>query len=454
MSVSFSQSNKMVLARNCLFRETRRGKVFVYVCGMTAHDLCHVGHIRMLVAFDVMLSWLREIGHLLFFVRNISDFDDKILAKLQSITHFQTWVKRMEWNLGGDGLLTCALQPNLQPKASSFFNCILRSIRRLVKKKAAYLTLSGNVYFMPPTSPTLVRQEMVQSEGGSFGDKKSVKDFAVWKAIHNGDKLMKASPYSLGKPGWHAECSTMCCRTFRTAIDLHGGGEDLKHPHHYNERQQNDIIVGPNYIRHWVHNGLVFMGGSKMSNSVNNIIRARCLFRRFHPEVVRFYILCSHYKSSFQFNKDSLVQAERILLGFYRILPGAQSSLSDGQVDWSGEKAKLFKKSMNCDFNTPEAVSILISSLKNSSTERPNTAHPVLRGLARALGILNSSTQLIRRQTRGCNVFARKLYIDSKLIERCKARAEGDYFHSDKVRSCLKALGVAVADAIGWSTWS
>lgn len=443
----------LILAKNCLFRANVKGKVFVYVCGITVHDLCHVGHLRMLVSFDVILSWLREIGHLLFLTRNISDFDDKILTKLPSITHLPIWVKRMEWNLGAEVLPICSILPDLQPKASAFFYCILKSIKRMVKKKAAYLTLTGNVYFIAAQSLASAHQETMFLACAHYTDKKDVRDFAVWKAGCSGERLVKASPYSLGKPGWHAECSTMCYNTFRRTIDLHGGGEDLRHPHHYNERQQNDIITNPNYIRHWVHNGLVFMGNLKMSNSINNIIRAKCLLKRFHPEVVRFSILCSHYKSSFQFCKDSFVQAERILLGFYRILPDVPLPASGTHIDWSEEKAKMFRRCMDCNFNTPEALSILISILRSSSIKHSNMNNLILGQLARVLGILNSSAKAISQRTRDHNGFVKKLYIDSKMIERCVARSAGHYHRSDKIRACLQSLGALVTDSVGWSTW-
>jgi cysteinyl-tRNA synthetase len=420
------------------------GKIYIYTCGVTVHKFCHVGHARMWISFDVVIRWLIELGYIVFLVRNTTDSDEKVFLKANTNPNWMYWTCGMVKRLELESKELLVLRPDIEPTSTSYTQQILRAIRKLIKVKSAYLTQEGNVYFKVLTS----------SSGGLkthhyFIDKRNSADFALWKgSTVKGLKWL--SPYGLGKPGWHIECSVMSSKCFKTGVDLHGGGEDLKVPHHFNEETQNTSLVHPGFVKGWVHNGLVLMGGTKMSNSFINSIEVQGLLKCFHPEVIRFYFLCVNFTSPLHFNQRKIPEFQKVLFKIYQSIPRA-SVHHEFCVDWSEKNAKRFKESMNMNINTSRAISDALVLLKEANRKRSTTLFRQFKSLMNILGLTGSSFIEFNDLDTSHHTFEWRVFVDLKVLERQRARTRKNYFGSDFIRSVLRKIGASIVDYHGLS---
>src|SRR5581483_1704474 len=342
------------------FKEIEPGKVRMYVCGMTVYDYCHIGHARVMVVFDVIRRWLRAAGYDVQYVRNITDIDDKIIKRAhengESIwTLTQRFIGFMEEDAAALGIE----KPDHEPRATGYVPDMLRIIETLIEKKLAYRAPNGDVYYA-------VRgfREYGKLSGKSLDDlragervevdpnKQDPLDFVLWKAAKPGEPAWD-SPWGPGRPGWHIECSAMSEHFLGEHFDIHGGGQDLLFPHHENEIAQSEGAHGHTFVNYWVHNGFVRVDNEKMSKSLGNFFTVRDVLARYHPEVVRFFIVRAHYRSPLTYSDQHLDDARAALTRLYITL--RDTPPASARIDWSHPIAARFKQAMNDDFNTAEA---------------------------------------------------------------------------------------------------
>jgi cysteinyl-tRNA synthetase len=467
------------------------GKVSLYVCGTTVYGLCHVGHARKEIAWDVITRHLRASGYQLRFVRNITDVDDKIINRAQEEGRSPEAVARhyteeMNLDFRALGLAT----PDLEPRATEHIAEMIGIIRKLEDKGLAYAA-GGDVYFAVPRFPGYGQLSGQSIEGLEAGarievgeQKRSPLDFAMWKGAKPGEPSWE-SPWGPGRPGWHIECSAMAHRYLGEPFDIHGGGADLIFPHHENEIAQSEGAFGAgNFARHWMHSGLLTLGDAKMAKSVGNIITIRQVAETHDLEALRLLYLGVHYRSAVSFSvardeKDrpvysELDEAEGRLDYFYRTLAKlteAPAGDGDGPVLPEAEKTlSSFQEAMDDDFNTAAAIGQLYEGfvLANKLLEDPKAAAKDVRRrtLARlrrdllkcgeTLGIFqrDPAAFLLARRARQC---ARRgidaAAVEAKIAERAAARAGKDFARADEVRAALREQGIELMDGPRGTTW-
>lgn len=418
-----------------------KSRVSIYVCGVTVHDSYHVGHLRMLLSFEVIIRWLRQLGYSTFLVRNITDLADRTLQLTIEKGDFwvrtETMVDRLEGEMG-PLRVDC---PDWEPRVTRHIRLLQKLVRKLVKLKAAQPTASGDVLFQP-------KPRAAQVESGPH--------FSVWKSSPEGKRQLGwLSPYGLGKPGWHLECSTMCYHSFGWGVSLHGGGQDLRFPHHQNEMELNSVLFSEGYVRRWVHNGLVSVGDAKMSDSASNARSVGPLLEEFSLGAVRLFILSSHYSSPLEYGQESLPRFERICRQLRSEVP---KSIIPAErwcpVDWNERRGHHFWDWMNQDVSTPPAISMLLSSFRSASNRR---SIPLLRqcvGLAGIIGLDVNHLVTAGKQESLALFLAPDLLVESHILSRCWARTCHHYSLADNLRTGLERAGTVLTDNQNISDWS
>ena len=344
------------------FRPIEPGKVKMYVCGMTVYDHCHVGHARVMVVFDVVLRWLRARGYDVTYVRNITDIDDKIIRRAQENgEEFGALTARFIQAMNEDLAALGILPPTHEPRATEAMADMIAMIQTLLDKGYAYVGASGDVYYDVSRFDRygqLANKKLEDLRSGARVEVEEAKDdpldFVLWKAAKPGEPSWP-SPWGAGRPGWHIECSAMSTRCLGEHFDIHGGGMDLKFPHHENEIAQSEAASGQRYVNLWMHNGFVQVNEEKMSKSLGNFFTVREVLQRYAPEVVRLFILASHYRGPLNYSDENLDHAKASLTRLYTALRGLP--VLDAPVD-EGWRAR-FGQAMDDDFNTPEALAVL-----------------------------------------------------------------------------------------------
>jgi len=425
----------------------------MYVCGITVYDYCHLGHARMMVAFDMVRAWLRASGYRVTFVRNITDIDDKIIRRAQENGEpIEALTARFIRAMDEDFTALGVEKPDHEPRATAYVGEMTDIIGRLEKKGLAYHATSGDVNYAVRRFPgygKLSGKSLDELRAGERVEvdtsKQDPLDFVLWK--HSKPEEPKwPSPWGEGRPGWHIECSAMSAKLLGEQFDIHGGGEDLQFPHHENEIAQSEGASGRKFVNYWMHNAFVRVDEEKMSKSLGNFFTVRDILKKYDPEVVRFFILRAHYRSPLNYSDAHLDDAKAALTRLYTAL---KDSGSASAVDWNEPHARRFKEAMDDDFGTPEGVAELFD-LANRINAGEQALAPQLRGLAGILGLLQREPMSFL-QARPAGVS--EDWIGAKIAEREAARKRKDYAAADRIRKELLAAGIALEDKGGKTTW-
>ncbi len=446
--------------------------VRMYVCGITVYDYCHIGHARMMVAFDVLYRHLLHLGYNVRYIRNITDIDDKIIAR--SIENGESWqalTERFIEAMHTDFAELNILKPDAQPKATEYIAEMIQLIETLIEKGHAYPAGNGDVYYSVNSFNEYGKLSGKKPEELRSGervevntDKNDPLDFVLWKSAKPGEPSW-TSPWGDGRPGWHIECSAMSEKMLGKHFDIHGGGLDLQFPHHENEIAQSEAANGCCMANHWVHNGFVRVDDEKMSKSLGNFFTVRDVLQKYAGEVIRFFIVSSQYRSPLNYSDESLSATKNALDRLYGSLRGVIIEANDkhSEVLALSESLALyserFNAAMNDDLNTPIAVSILheLAQVVNKSKAIGNEnealqAALLLRGLADRLGILQRDPEdYFKSVVRGGGPSDDEI---SALVEaRIQARVEKDWAKADEIRDELKSLGIVIEDGSDGSLW-
>ncbi len=441
------------------FQSIEPNSVRMYVCGMTVYDLCHVGHARVMVVFDMVRKWFETSGYDVTYVRNITDIDDKIIARARDNEEtYQQLTSRFIDAMNQDAASLGVVRPDIEPKATENIPQMIELIGALISKGYAYVGESGDVYY----SVSLF-EKYGQLSGKTLEDlragervevdlaKKHPMDFVLWKTTKPGEPSW-SSPWGDGRPGWHIECSAMSERYLGKYFDIHGGGQDLQFPHHENEIAQSEGAHGAGFVKYWMHNGFVRVDNEKMSKSLGNFFTVREVLDKFDPEVLRFFILRAHYRSPLNYSDKHLEDARLALSRMYTALkdfdPASQGSLT---IDWQHAFAHRFKEAMDDDFNTPEAISVLFDIVSELNRSGDVSLAYLLRALAAELGLLDREPALFLQSREGLEMSSEE--IDAMIIARDEARSKKDFKEADRLRDELTAAGITLEDSAGKTTW-
>lgn len=456
------QIHNSLTGKKEVFTPLEPGKVGMYVCGMTVYDYCHVGHARVMVVFDVVVRHLRALGYDVKYVRNITDVDDKIIARAaENGESIDALTERFIQAMHEDASALGVLPPDEEPKATTSMGNIIAMVETLIANGYAYASDNGDVYYEVrkfKAYGALSRESLEDQQAGARVEVNSHKrdplDFVLWKAAKKGEPAWE-SPWGNGRPGWHIECSAMSTCCLGSHFDIHGGGADLKFPHHENEIAQSEAATGTKFVNTWMHNGFVQIDDEKMSKSLGNFFTVREVLKEYAPEVVRYFILTSHYRSPLNYSTDNLNHARTALERFY-------TALRDVAVPGSGEVdeayAERFEAAMNDDFNTPEALSVLFDLVrelnreKEANSERLGGLAFTLKTLSSQLGILQDDPEAFLKQ--GANESGLSdADIDALIVQRNEARASKNWAEADRIRDELINNNIVLEDAAGVTRW-
>jgi len=437
------------------------GKVGIYVCGITTYDYCHLGHARMLVAFDVVVRFLRAKNFDVNYVRNITDIDDKILARAKENDElFSDLTERFIAATHEDERALSILPPDYEPRATGHINEIIQMIEVLVRDDFAYRADNGDVYFSVSRFPDygkLSKKKMDELLDGArveVGElKKDPRDFALWK-YSSDEQVGWDSPWGYGRPGWHIECSAMSSCCLGNHFDIHGGGSDLMFPHHENEIAQTVAATGDKFSNLWMHNGPLRVDNEKMSKSLNNFFTVREVLEKYDSEVVRHLLIASHYRSPINYSEDSLKLSVSALERFYIALKDL--NIDNAKMLTNSRFEKAFFEAMDDDFNTPEAFSVLFSmvtEINKQKIQNPDQASQLgalLVRLGAILGVLQLAPESFLK---GDIEAVDAELIESLIVARKQARSNKDWGKADELRDKLTAMSVVVEDGADGSSW-
>ena len=443
------------------FQPIEPGTVKMYVCGMTVYDYCHVGHARVMVVFDTVLRWLRAQGYAVTYVRNITDIDDKIIRRAQEKGEdFRELTARFIQAMNEDLAALDILPPTHEPRATEAMADMIALIQTLLDKGYAYVGGSGDVYYDVSRFDRygqLANKKLDDLRAGARVEVEEAKadplDFVLWKAAKPGEPSWP-SPWGAGRPGWHIECSAMSTRCLGEHFDIHGGGMDLKFPHHENEIAQSEAASGQRCVNLWMHNGFVQVNEEKMSKSLGNFFTVREVLQRYAPEVVRLFILTSHYRGPLNYADENLEHAKSSLTRLYTALRGLPRGAAPIEESWR----ERFAQAMDDDFNTPEALAVLfelareINRLRSDGSDQAAAHGALLRELGAALGLLQDDPERYLRGGADADGPS-DAEIEAMIAQRRAARANRDWAEADRLREALTAAGIVLEDGPQGTTW-
>ena len=480
-SVTDAQSRLVVYdsltARKQPLQPLVAGKLGMYVCGMTVYDYCHIGHARVMVAFDMVVRWLSQLGYDVNYVRNITDIDDKIIARaIENNEDIGTLTQRFTKAMHDDAATLGCLSPDAEPRATDHIDEMQQMIATLIEGDYAYAADNGDVYYAVDSFADygkLSKRKLNEMQAGSRVEVENIKrnpfDFVLWKAAKAGEPQW-TSPWGQGRPGWHIECSAMSTKCLGNTFDIHGGGHDLQFPHHENEIAQSEAATGCEYANNWMHVGFINVDGEKMSKSLGNFFTIREVTNKYHPETVRFFLLSSHYRSQVNFSDSALDEAHNSLSRLYNALKIAEQHQSQAlEADqelinqaYQSAAGQDFIAAMNDDFNSSAAISVLFSlasevnkAAKAQDTDKAWQLAQQLRALAKSLNILQQPPKQFlqavigEKSENGLSDDA----IDALIAERGDAKANKDYARADEIRLQLKEAGIELEDSSAGTTW-
>ena len=438
------------------FRPIHEGEVSMYVCGMTVYDSCHLGHARAMMAFDILVRYLKNQDYKVKFVRNITDVDDKIIERaIQNNESIGDLTQRTIASMQEDFAQLGLVLPNTEPRATDYIPGMIEMIEGLIHKDHAYHSPGGDVFFAVRTFPEYGKLSNKNIDDLNPGariaeddSKKDPLDFVLWKSAKEGEPSWD-SPWGQGRPGWHIECSVMSFENLGEHFDIHGGGPDLLFPHHENEIAQSECASGNKFANYWLHSGLLKINGEKMSKSLGNFAMLKDLFISYHPEVIRYYLVSSHYRSSLNFDQESLNQAKSALTRLYQAL----ASMEGEGNELDQEMMNQFSLVMNDDLNTPEALSLLfqlVKSINNSSDPIQKMKYGMtLKKLSGVLGLLQDDPKIFFQ----FGATLSDAEISEQIALRNAARDKKDFQTADKIRDSLIEQGIILDDSIEGTTW-
>ena len=445
------------------FEPLVEGKVGLYVCGITVYDLSHMGHARTYLSFDVLVRYLRHLDYDVKYVRNITDVDDKIIARANE--NGETTVALTERTIAmmhEDFAALNLVEPDIEPRVTGHMNEIIDVIEKLVAKGYAYQAESGDVLFDVSKFDEygkLSRQNLEQLQSGArvevAAGKDDPLDFVLWKTAKPGEPAW-GSPWGEGRPGWHIECSAMNHKHLGEHFDIHGGGSDLIFPHHENEVAQSCCAFDTPYVNTWMHTGMVQVNDEKMSKSLGNFFTLRDVLGEHDAEILRFFLMSAHYRSQLSYSQDNINQAKSALERLYTALRGVKV---DSVTDLSyGGYLERFEQAMNDDLNVPEAYSVLFDlardlnkhkSQGDAGAEEAGKLAAVLKGIGGILGLLQRDPQVFMQSGNDDEVAE----IEALIKARNDARAARDWGAADAARDKLTAMGIVLEDGAGGTTW-
>ena len=462
--------NPMLKIYNTLTRSKQEfipkqpGKVGMYVCGMTVYDYCHIGHARVMVVFDTVARYLRHAGYQLTYVRNVTDIDDKIIQRAnENGEDFSALTERFIAAMHEDERALAVLPPDIEPKATQSIADIINMIAALIEREYAYVGTNGDVFYAVNRFDgygKLSGKNIDDLNAGERVDVDNAKrdplDFVLWKMAKPGEPYWD-SPWGQGRPGWHIECSAMSTCCLGNHFDIHGGGMDLQFPHHENEIAQSEGATGEPFVNYWMHNGFVRVNEEKMSKSLGNFFTVREVLKQYRPEVIRFFILSSHYRSPLNYSDEQLDDAGVALTRLYTALRGVD--IVDVAID--ADYKLRFEQAMDDDFNTPVALAVLFELARELNKSEDKAVLAVtLKQLAAILGLLQHDPDGYLKGTILGGVHAVETGSDSALMTghvgndwidqqvqlRLEAKKAKNWATADKIRDELKQLGIVLED--------
>ncbi len=453
------------------FVPRKKGHIDMYVCGMTVYDYCHIGHARVMVAFDYIIRFLRSQGWSVKYVRNITDIDDKIIKRAnengESITEL---TDRFIAAMNEDAESLGCLAPDEAPRATDYIDQMQNMIGTLVDNGIAYPADNGDVYFQVEKFAKYGRlsgRKLDEMQAGASErvdvevEKKHPFDFVLWKHAKKNEPSW-ASPWGNGRPGWHIECSAMSTCCLGNHFDIHGGGSDLTFPHHENEIAQSEASTGEQYVNYWMHVGFINVDGEKMSKSLGNFFTIRDVMDKFHPEVIRYFIVSSHYRSPVNFSDTALKEAKNTLSRFYHSFKTYQTVYGEKLVDTLDETlVERFNAAMRDDFNTSEAIAVLFeinkalnSTVKEEQAEQAAIYYATLRHLTNILGLVQYNVDEFLKSDIGQEALdLTSEQIEGLIQQRQDAKKAKEFARADEIRQSLLDQGVVLEDTRQGTVW-
>ena len=440
-----------------VFKPLRDGEVGLYVCGVTVYDYCHIGHARSYIAFDMITRYLRHLGYCVNYVRNITDIEDKIIHRANEYNiAFNDVVAKFTQVMHEDFAALNILSPTSEPRATDCMPQIIAMVQGLIDKGVAYVADNGDVYYAVDKFAhygCLSQQSINDLRAGERiaieTAKRDPLDFVLWKQSKPGEPSWP-SPWGAGRPGWHIECSAMSTHYLGDQFDIHGGGLDLKFPHHENEIAQAMAASDQPFANLWMHIGLLQVNKEKMSKSLGNFFTIREVLEKHHPEVIRYFMLASHYRSPINYSVDNLANAKAALMRLYTALRGIHI---DSSIVLDEEYIQQFQQAMNDDFNTPVAISIMFDLARELNSQAEHAARATqlaatLLHLGEILGLLQCNPeQFLQGDTDDTQ------WIEQLIAERQQAREDKDWSKADQIRQQLSDRGITIEDSGHSTLW-
>lgn len=431
------------------------GKIGMYVCGITVYDHCHLGHARTMVSFDVIVRYLRSQGYDVTYVRNITDIDDKIIARAneRGVSINELTAKYIAV-MHDDAKALNTLPPDFEPRATEHIETIIQLINQLLEKGNAYVSENGDVCYQVDTFKEYGKLSHKDLDGLMSGarvdvvkEKRSPLDFVLWKKAKAHEPSWP-SPWGDGRPGWHIECSAMAMNELGEQFDIHGGGLDLQFPHHENEIAQSEAATDKPFANYWLHVGMLQVNNEKMSKSLGNFLTISDVLTIHHPEVIRYFLLSSHYRSPLNYSEENIANAKKALTRLYQSVKDFH--LTNEVVELDNTWVLPFTQAMNDDFNTPVALSILFQLSHEVHKSNSVSLAATLKYLAGILGLLHEdSTIFLQSGLTG----SEKEEIERLITERLQARSERNWAKADQIRAELLTKGIELEDGTHGTTW-
>ncbi|WP_288366611.1 cysteine--tRNA ligase [uncultured Acinetobacter sp.] len=453
------------------FVPRRPGQIDMYVCGMTVYDYCHIGHARVMVAFDYIIRFLRSQGWNVRYIRNITDIDDKIIKRAnENNESIQELTARFIDAMNQDAAQLGCAEPDESPKATEYIDQMQTMISTLVDKGTAYPATNGDVYFEVNKFEKYGRLSGRKLEDMQAGaservdvevEKKHPFDFVLWKHAKENEPSW-ASPWGNGRPGWHIECSAMSTCCLGNHFDIHGGGSDLTFPHHENEIAQSEASTGEQYVNYWMHVGFINVDGEKMSKSLGNFFTIRDVMDKFHPEVIRYFIVSSHYRSPVNFSDTALKEAKTALSRFYHAFKAYEQVFGQTKTSHLEQTyVERFNTAMRDDFNTPEAMAVLFElirelnrAVKEEQSDLATILYSTLRALTDILGLVQHHVDDFLKSTIGHEDSGLSdSEIETLIQQRADAKKAKDFAGADAIRKSLLDSGIVLEDTRQGTVW-